>query len=507
MKPRWSAPAPIPEGWNLPAKEYVWKGQVELHEGRNCVTQSVVAGAIVLGVLVAGCQKPASAPPLKEDPVLAAELKAEALREKEAAESRKALEAMTLADAANLEAVVRRNPEDLETRGRLLAFYGLTGRRLQSRDANVAAIRRHVAWVTEHHPDSILTNRIRRDEDPVGYAQMRKLWIAHIEKRDASLAVLNLASVFFVSEPKIYEGLLLRLQQLPVEPGEAGSIHDRSIMPVWVRLGSLYAQVLRSAGQPGSNVDAAYAADVKARLAVSRDGPLLATVAQFLVGAGPGPGADDDSLKTLGREYFQRAVALDPDHPQVGAVQRRMEGSTGWQTVGNPLGRASASGADVRDRRHRLACDAEMEYRIAGVMQEGERLVRARALAEEALAVAPTLPRDASSCDAMFRANVVLAAVAWRQGDRETTLRYLTEASKAPAPRLAAARSFPSDIEGKLTNSLLKHGERDTVAAYLERASKARTSADRTRMLEEAAAIRDGRMPARYQRLLAKGHV
>ena len=63
------------------------------------------------------------------------------------------------------------------------------------------------------------------------------------------------------------------------------------------------------------------------------------------------------------------------------------------------------------------------------------------------------------------------------------------------------------ELEGKLTNSLLKHGERETVAAYLEQASKMRTSGDRTRMLEEAAAIRDGRMPARYQRLLAMGHI
>ena len=455
------------------------------------MTRALVAGAIAFSLMAGGCQKPGTVPPLKEDPVLAAELKAEVLQQKQNAEKRKALEAMTLADAANLEAVVSKNPEDLETRARLLAFYRVAGRKLQSRDANMVAIRRHMAWVTEHHPDSLmLTIAIRRDEDPVGYAQIRELWKPHIDKPDASLAVLNLASVFFVSEPRIAEGLLLRMQQLPVEPGEAGSIHDRSITPVWLRLGGLYAQVLRSASQPGSNVDAAYAADVKARLDASRDAPLLATVAQVL--SGPGAGADDDSLKTAARDHLQRAIAIDPDHPQVGLARVRME---------------SASVATLPDRPRCLAWLAEVEYRMANGTRQRDGLVKARTQAEDALAVASKLPGDTSACDPTFRANVVLAAVAWREGDRETTLRYLTEAAKVPAPSLAAARSFPSDIEGKLTNSLLKHGERETVAAYLEQASKGRAAGDRTRMLDEAAAIRDGRMPARYQRLLAKGHV
>ena len=120
------------------------------------MTHSAATGVIVLGLFVAGCGQPGAAPPLRADPKLAAELQAQAAQEKQAAERRKTLEAMTLADAANLEAVVSRNPEDLETRGRLLAFYRITGKRLQSRDANLLAIRRHVAWVTEHHPDSHL---------------------------------------------------------------------------------------------------------------------------------------------------------------------------------------------------------------------------------------------------------------------------------------------------------------------------------------------------------------
>jgi hypothetical protein len=466
-----------------------------------------VAGAILAGLLAAGCRQSGAVAPLKEDPVLAAELQAEAAREMQHAEDRKALEAMTLADAARLETVVTRNPEDLETRGRLLAFYRLTGRSLQPRDVNRAAIRRHVAWVTEHHPDSILlTAVIRRDEDPIGYAQIRELWRPHIEKSDASLAVLSLASAFFfASEPEIAERLMVRMQEIPVDPAEAGSIHDRAIMPVWGRLGALYAQVLRAPGRPGATIDAGYVADVKARLDASRDAPLLAAVAQGLVLTGA---TADDDLTRLAHTYLDRAVAIDPDHPHVGHVRNSMERSrVGRPDVKLQIG-APASEADVADRTRRLACDAELRYRMARGAREREMLTEARTFAEQALAAPPPQPpRDPLSCDPMFRANLVLALVTWRQGDRQATLRYLTEASKAPAPAIAALRRFPVDIEAKLTNSLLKHGERETVAAYLEQASKARTPGDRARMLEEAKAIRDGRMPARYQRLLARGHI
>ena len=471
------------------------------------MTRSGVTGVTLIVLLMAGCGGPDPVPPLREDPALAAELQAETARESAARARRTVLEGMTLADAAKLEAVLVENPEDLETRGRLLAFYRVRGGELQPVEVNVAAICRHVAWVTEHHPDSILLAGVfRRADDPIGYAQIRELWLPHIEKRDAALAVLNLASYFFSDEPKVAEGLLLRMQELPLDPAEVGTIHDRSVTPVWGRLGGLYAQVIHSAGRPGASVEAAYVDDVKRKLAASRDAPLLAAVAQSLLLSGAGQG--DPDLTALARGYLQRALMLDPEHPHVGQVWAQVESSAVSRVVANARGRAQAATyAGVPDRTSRLACFAEVEYRTRRSARDHAELTTAKALAEEALAVAPTLSADALFCDPVFRANLVLASIAWRRGDREGTLRYMSEASKAPAPPLAGIRRFPLDLEGKLTNSLLKHGERESVAVYLEEASKVRTSGDRTRMLEEATAIRDGRMPARYQRLLSMGHI
>jgi hypothetical protein len=83
----------------------------------------------------------------------------------------------------------------------------------------------------------------------------------------------------------------------------------------------------------------------------------------------------------------------------------------------------------------------------------------------------------------------------------------MLEASKASAPANPATRFFPGEFEGKLTNYLLKHGERVSVAEYLERASEGRSPDERDHMRKEAAAIRAGRMPDRNQRLLANGSI
>lgn len=53
---------------------------------------------------------------------------------------------------------------------------------------------------------------------------------------------------------------------------------------------------------------------------------------------------------------------------------------------------------------------------------------------------------------------------------------------------------------GRLIDSMLKNGERGSVAEYLERSAASRAPGDAARVRKEAAAIRAGRMPERYQR-------
>ena len=61
------------------------------------MTRSGVTGVTLVVLLMAGCRGPDAVPPLREDPALAAELQAEAAREREARERQKVLEAMSVA--------------------------------------------------------------------------------------------------------------------------------------------------------------------------------------------------------------------------------------------------------------------------------------------------------------------------------------------------------------------------------------------------------------------------
>jgi hypothetical protein len=94
-----------------------------------------------------------------------------------------------------------------------------------------------------------------------------------------------------------------------------------------------------------------------------------------------------------------------------------------------------------------------------------------------------------------------------REGNRNEAVKELLEASNySPAPVDDRQRFVSSSpLEHRLVNYLLKTGERETVIEYLERGAPHRGRARREEMLKSADAIRAGRMPEHYQRLLASG--
>jgi hypothetical protein len=93
-----------------------------------------------------------------------------------------------------------------------------------------------------------------------------------------------------------------------------------------------------------------------------------------------------------------------------------------------------------------------------------------------------------------------------REGKRTEAAKQLLEASSlSPAPFDDGQRFSSTPLEYRLVNYMLKNGERETVIEYLERGATHRWPARRDEMLRAAAAIRAGRMPEHYQRLLASG--
>jgi hypothetical protein len=511
-----------------------------------------LAGGCAAILFAVACRMAEPPAPLREDPVLAAELAEERrARSKESSEAR----IISADQAKELEALLERNPEDEETRAKLLRFYQWNGKNTQSWNDNVAARRRHALWLTRHHPDGFLVAQVRLSQrtDPVGYAQAKQLWLVHTKKADASARVLDNAALFFQeSEKSIAGALLLRAQALEPDGPSPRMLNGRVIpyYPSWsARLGALYAAAIIEAperavvtAKPDEIVfmrdgsvmaEQMYPMVARSQLDASNDPALLAYAGQGLSMAASNP-----TLIALARRYLQRALELDPQQVNARRNLDRLDlrERNHWRPP-SPFAASSRESWPAivakmpeDERLAVLPCVAEWEYRHSESLDYRTRtpsrpkdsepevirkntqesalsLTRAKAYAREAVELASRKRGDPAACDAVYRANLVLALIAFREGHQQAAVRYMLEASKAPAPANRATRSFPGEFEGKLTNDLLKHGERESVAEYLERASEGRYPDERDRMRKEAGAIRAGQMPERYQRLLADGSI
>ena len=410
---------------------------------------------------------------------------------------------------ANLEAILARNPEDVAAREKLLVFYHWTGKNTQDWNENVAARRRHALWLTEHHPDSDLLHmaRLSKQADPAGYTEVRKLWLGHTAKPDASSKVLSHAAFFFeASEKPMAEQLLLRAKAIDPE-GPQPRIKDGTYYRPWSgRLGELYAQVIvGSTGPTTLNVvretnpkdaDGPHARDIRKKLDESTDAVLLRTTGRYLA-VNASNVTNVPERVTLARKYLQRALELDPQSQLM--VRQTLDFIDATEQRGQrPFARSSFEGVaresrpeaverlPADERLPQLANLADDEYGYAGALEYvahrpdkrdeyshvtadlpkypgavKEARERSKRYAQQALELAATLPRHPSYGDVIHRANLTLASNALWDGDRKTSARYLLAAADAPEPATPRERRFPGMLEGRLTVGLLKYGERD----------------------------------------------
>jgi hypothetical protein len=133
----------------------------------------------------------------------------------------------------------------------------------------------------------------------------------------------------------------------------------------------------------------------------------------------------------------------------------------------------------------------------AGKQQRDE----AKTGAEEVLKIAAAHAQDPAYSAAVMTAHHVLATAALRDGDRERAVHHMRESLKVP--RSDQIQYAPPISWSRPLNRLLKDGERERVAEFLE-AFAGLTIIERDRLLKDAQAIREGRMPASYQYMVAR---
>lgn len=481
----------------------------------------VAAGCAAVLVLAIACRQQIQAEPLRPDPEVQKEIDKTNARMKR---HRDAV-AMTPADAAALEKALESDPNNVETREKLIIFYDQAGK--VSWEEKLAGIRKHSLWRLQHLPDTDLwIPHISKRYDPEGYAEAKRLWLEQTSKPDVTAKTLGRAAAFMTAYDKpVAEELLLRAQKM--EP--AG--------PWAERLGLLYARAIVGTIDPRYGTTAPdeakspFADEARRKLDATTDASVLAIAGHELAvryaQAGTG-------VQELGRRYIERAAALDPRNARARSSLEDLRSFERSRQIAAQLQKAAAqqkadpssdamyaavSALPESDRLFylpRVAATAYMsaeyiEYVAkekppaqleASTKQAAAGFARSRQYATDALTLAERHRQAPDYGDVIYGAHTTLAVVALKDGDRQAAVRHMASAAAAPLP--AGGRASPEfGLRPRLVEYLLREGERDSVVQYLEK-SAARFPRERERLVADAKQIRAGVMPSSYQRAEAR---
>jgi hypothetical protein len=363
-------------------------------------------------------------------------------------------------------------------------------------------------WLSEHHPEhDVQAPALSPQFDPEGFAAAKKLWEAHLARPDVPPFFVFRAASFFAPHDKPYAEQLI-LRGMAMDPDSAAL---KARMPPdvggyqWpMQLSSLYGAALRGSESAWGTyndlrthldkVHSPYAMQVRRKLEATTDARLLARVGEIL--SRPNGQIKDPELKdaleevrALGVRYLERALELDPDLSSAKAVlvnTRMSEQSTDADRLARAMERYWV--ADIAEYARNTT---------AGKQQRDEATARA----EEVLKIAAAHAQDPAYSAAVMTAHHILATLALRDGDRERAVYHMRESVKVPASE--QVQYAPPLSWMRPVNRLLKEGERDRVVDFLEAFARL-TIRDRDRLLQDAKAIREGRMPSSYQYMIAR---
>jgi hypothetical protein len=462
-------------------------------------------GCVLAIATVIACRQQISATPLRADPELAKRL----LNQDEQRKKFEAARDMTQEQADVLEQRIALNPEDFDARRQLVTYYRMSS--TVAWDKKVPRLRRHALWLIEHHPEhDVQAPALSPQFDPEGFAAAKKLWETHLARPNVSPFLVYRAASFFATHDKPYAEQLI-LRGMAMDPDSAAL---KARMPPdvggyeWpMQLSSLYAAALRGSESVWGTyndlrthldkVNSPYAKQVRGKLEATTDAQLLARVGGIL--ARPNPPIKDaalkqalDEIRALGVRYLERAVKLDPNLEIAKAT---------LVTIKLPEQATEADRLAARAVEGYMLAEDITEYvkkdRAAAKQQRDE----AKARAEEVLKIGAAHAQEPAYAAAVMTAHHVLATVALRDGDRERAVHHMRESVKVPASE--QIQYAPPFSWLRPVNRLLKEGERERVVEFLEAFARL-TIRDRDRLLRDAQAIREGRMPSSYQHMVAR---
>jgi thiol-disulfide isomerase/thioredoxin len=409
---------------------------------------------------------------------------------------------MTAAQAAELEAGLQANPDNLASRTRLLAYYTMTSQR----DAAGARLprRTHILWLIEHQPDNpnlrTPMGSIMPAADPEGYPLVAAAWKKHFAGEPPAAAVYTNAVYFLDASDGSYAATLARegLARYPKD-GELGAAVGRLY-----GLTILGAKGMDRYGRAEvfddaiAKSDAAGAARRELETTANSDilagaGDLLATQSTFL--RIRGRTAQAAEANALAQGYLERAMKVAPSNPRAASALRRllqMQAAPEREPAKQAalLERAAALPGDPRERWYLLGDLAKARFAMGAT-------ARAAEAASELLEQAPGYASDWNYGNAIHWGNIVLGRIALKEGRTEEAAKRLVAAGGTKgSPQLD---SFGPDWD--LARDLVNKDEKAAVLEYIDLCRKF-WKLDHGALDFWAAAIRDGGVPS-FSRLEA----
>ena len=485
---------------------------------------TALACAVVLVIAIA-CRQQVVATPLREDPEIAKQLAEQKVR----TERFQAAIHLSLAEIDALEARIEKDAEDWDAREQLVTYYS-AGTTVPW-DRKVPGLRKHALWLTQHHPEGrIAPPALSPEYDPQGFADAKRLWEKHLAHPNASPYLIYRAAQFFWPYDKpTTERLILRGQSIDPDaavlktrrPANTGGYEWHA------QLADLYGAALLGTTAPwtrtydATRAASPFAQEVRTTLETSRDARLLARVAAHIVDARVKEKRVPEMVE-LARRYMDRALELDPASRPALALKARLDSQERRDAVWS----AVTSGKPVpdQDRLRYLAQKAQSHYMLVesfdrpagpsvatGTSGDATTIADRRARAQEnreaasraaneALELAAKNSESADAPLAVIAGHHTLALLALRDGDRNAAVRHMLDSLTV---RPLQNDHQPVMLWLKLTNYLLKEGERESVIQFFEEYAKI-DPANQQRLLADAQAVREGRMPQSYQTMFAR---
>lgn len=409
---------------------------------------------------------------------------------------------MSKAEAATLEQILEKDPDDLSARAKLLGYYFYQGAKQEGAKATVKARRRHIIWLILNHPGSRLGGLPEAFIEPVGdsvadkvgYETASATWRAQAEDDNPARQTLENAFNFLLMHEK-----------------EAAERIAKKLNDPY-RLGELYAMGMLRVNMMNQNgfvlsvgttrEDDRFAEHAIKALRASDDMREIDTAASILLYRGvmvqalckrngkdvePSPIAFAGELlercsECRSKKQYYHVMGMMSTKPAEKKKYAQLELAL--------LEKESSKHAQAKSKQAKVWSLVELREQSEVAFNAGE-YDKAAKYADELLSKLSADQLHSKRYGShVHTAHIVLGRIALLKGDVKTAGRHLLDAGSVKGG--ATLSSFGPNMA--LAKELLEHGERDVVIAYLKRC-KSFWDMDRGKLTEWIATIEEGGVP------------